>query len=334
LARGFTAQLRLFVTICMAAQLATVLFFLSDMVHLGSCASATKVASCTFIGNLGVAGVILTPVALAWDWAIWQKVLALLRLFLSIRRRVLALFSAVLGGSDLNPLAGDNDWSLGHRVKATCALLELGPLADGRNRARWWRWITWANFARLMAFFSSECSFDGDLERTRLGAIRATRVCAFPPLFVVALAIDMAIDVFVARLVPDITRLVEALIATVKCFFCHNEEGLLLTALACFGALCPLVKVSYTMLWARSRTALSSVHSTIGGFTAFTTTDLVLRHLEGLALHATTTAEGLSVRALHLQNLNILACALTPLTPFALALLWAAREVTGFSVHC
>jgi len=341
-ARDIAAHLRLLVLVLVGTFLTTIFSHLRDVEHLGACASAAEVSSSTFIGNLSIAFVVLTPIANARDGAVLHtRARCFLRI--SVGRTVGAFCTTMHGGCDLDPLAVLHDWHCRHQfsVKAACAALSiLRPLADCRNWARHWLWITRLNLHLILltAFLATMHGFLGDFEVTRLGAIRATLVRALLPLFPFANAGYWA-RVLVAALASDVTRLVLTLLATMKCFLCHNEDGLLLTTSAVAAALTKLAEVSHTRHRARCFTAGTGSHSPICCFATCATTDLVCCHFEGLALHATTTAHfsgdiSVCTGHHHLQLLYILSCALTPFTPVSLTRFWAARQFTGSSVHC
>lgn len=228
----------------------------SDVVRLGLCAFAAEVAP--WVGNLGIACVVLAPAADAIDWAAWF--LADCFLGFTIRRSVLALCTTMLGRGDLDPLAVLHDGS--HTVRAAgVALSILAPLADCRNWARNWLWITMLNLHLILltAFLATVLSFLGDNEVTSLGAIRV-RVpsCnmgsalgrALLPLSPIAHARHWA-RVLIARIVLDVSMLVLALLSTMECFLCHNEDGLCLTTSTVAAALRRFSKVTHTIHWAR-----------------------------------------------------------------------------------
>lgn len=112
-ARDIATHLRLLVAIHVGTSFTTILSLLRDVVHLGARASAAEVffsvGGVAVSGNLGIACVVLTPMADARDWAIWF-VWARRFLRFSVRRTVLAFCTAVQGGCDLDPLAVLHDW--------------------------------------------------------------------------------------------------------------------------------------------------------------------------------------------------------------------------------
>jgi hypothetical protein len=213
----------------------------SDVVRLGLCAFAAEVAP--WVGNQGIACVVLAPAANAVDWAAW--LLADCFLGFSIRWSVLALSTTMLGRGDLDPLAVLHDGS--HTIRAAgIAVSILAPLADCRNWARNWLWITKLNLHLILitAFLATMHSFLGDNEVTSLGAIRVPSVHsmssalsrAILPLSPIAHASYWA-RVLVASIVLDVSRLVLAFLSTMKCFLSHNEDGLCLTTSTVAAAL-------------------------------------------------------------------------------------------------
>lgn len=199
------------------------------------------------MGNLGIAFVVLTPMALAWDWAWFHWASRFLRI--SVRRSVLAFCTTMLSGRDLDPLAVLHDWYGRYRfsVKAACAALPiLSPLADCGNWAWHWLRITKLNLHLILltAFLSTMLSFFGDFKVTSLGAIglpsmhsmsRALRG-ALLPLCPIALARYWA-RMLVAGNMLQVSSLVQAFISTMLSFLCDHEDSLCPTTSAVTAAL-------------------------------------------------------------------------------------------------
>jgi hypothetical protein len=246
-ARDISTHLRLLVLVLVGTFLTTIFGHLRDVEHLGACASAAEVAvlftirTRAFMGNLGIACVVLTPVALARDGAILHIANCFLRI--SVRRIVLAFCTAMQSRCDLDPLAVLHDWFCGHQfsVKAACAALSvLGPLADCRNWARDWLGITRFDLLLILltAFLATIQSFFGDNEATGLGASRlpsvhsmiSARLRALLPLAPMAFARFWAI-VRVAGSVVEGSILVRAFLSAIFCRGCHNVDRLCLTTI-------------------------------------------------------------------------------------------------------
>jgi len=153
----------------------------NDVIMPGLCASTTEVVSITCIDFVCVAAVVVVPLAHAINWASWLLTFCCVRF--SIRRTVLAFFTTILGGRDLDPHAVLVNWFVTVQAAGTVSI--LGPVTTCIDGAWFWFWIcAGSNFhlVTLGANLTTILGFLGDDPMTGLGAIIATAVSALVPL--------------------------------------------------------------------------------------------------------------------------------------------------------